>query len=90
MSAREGESAQERRQEWWGGSRVTMTSLCNNCFGYQAKCPYIKLSLLRGKTEARIAVVDSQLDWPDMKTVLTLSVLQQVSLQREVTVYGLS
>ena len=26
----------------------TVTSLCNDCFGAQENCPYLKLSLLRG------------------------------------------
>ena len=32
----------------------TVHSLCNDCFGYQENCPYIKLSLLTGTTVVRI------------------------------------
>ena len=34
--------------------RHTVNSLDNGCFGYQAICPYIKLSLLRETTAVRI------------------------------------
>ena len=58
-----------------------VNSLYNDCVGYQEKCPYIKLSLIRSNT-----VVEMQCLVPSCIVLTSRMSLHQVSLQREITV----
>ena len=59
----------------------TVTSLYNNCFGYQERFPYIELSLIRGTIAVTI-----QRTVPNHLVLSPRKSLHRVSLQSELTV----